>query len=350
MNSLIKKIDNTLLFLVIYTLCFVIFFSTLDYTLPFVLALLFALLLQKPAKYLINKFKMKSWIASLIVTIIFFSIIITLLVIGVTSLTSESLELEKNIQNYITKNYDKLGIFLDNFKYKFKDLDSSMLNTIQNNLSGYTEKTLQLTLNLTKKVFSLFLVFISKIPYIIMVILFTLLSTYFFTKDLSTAKDKLFNFLPEDKSDRLCNILLESKKMFTNYINSYLFIIFMTFLETLIGFIIFRVKYSVLLSILCGIFDLLPVLGISAIYIPLIIIYFASKNYVTALGIFILYIVVSVIRQIIEPKIVSSSLGLHPVSVLAAIFIGLKANGISGMFFFMFLIVFYNILRKVKVI
>ncbi|WP_138204187.1 sporulation integral membrane protein YtvI [Haloimpatiens lingqiaonensis] len=350
MNSLLEKLDRTIVFIVAYTLIFILFFSTLGYTLPFVLGILFAILLQKPVKFLTRKFKIKSWISSLIVTIIFFAIIITLLSLGITSLTSESIELGKNIQSYINKNSNKIMGFFNNLQTNYHHLDPSIASTIEKNLSSFTSKSLNLTMAFTKKALSLFLIFLAKIPYTIMVILFTLLSTYFFTKDLSAAKNKIFDLLPKSKSDRLYSIILESKKMLSNYIASYLFIIFITFLETLIGFLIFKVKYAVLLSVLCGIFDLLPVLGIGAIYIPLAIIYFLSKNYIGAVGILILYAIVSVIRQVIEPKIVSSSLGLHPVAVLAAIFIGLKANGIGGMFFCIFLVVFYNILKKVEVL
>jgi len=95
---------------------------------------------------------------------------------------------------------------------------------------------------------------------------------------------------------------------------------------------------------------LLPIFGIGAIYIPLIIIFFISSNYVAALGLLISYIVITIVRQIIEPKIVSSSLGINPVAVLASIFIGLKAYGLVGMLFCMFLVVFYNILKKVEVL
>lgn len=350
MNSIIEKLDKTILFLVLYTIVFVLFFSTLSYTIPFVLALIFAILLQKPTKLLIKKCKMKTWTASLLSTIVFFVIIISILTLIIISLTNESFELGRNLQSYVIKNTDKINQFFNNLNYKFNHLDLNILNTIKNNFSGYVDKTLKFTLSLTKQALSWFLAFISKIPYILMVILFTLLSTYFFTKDFSTAKNRIFNLIPENKSNRIYTILTEAKKMLSNYIASYLLIISITFLETLIGFLIFKVKYSVLLSIICGIFDLLPILGIGAIYIPLVIIYIASKNYVTGIGILILYIIVSIIRQIIEPKIVSSSLGLHPVAVLAAIFIGLKANGISGMFFCIFLIVFFNILRKVNVL
>jgi sporulation integral membrane protein YtvI len=200
------------------------------------------------------------------------------------------------------------------------------------------------------KIFSLTLGFMSTIPYTLMVLLFTLLTTYFFTKDLSSSSNKIFDLIPKKNGDRVHYVFDESKKMFKNYLLSYLLIITITFLETLVVFLIFKVKYAVTLSILCGIFDLLPIFGIGAIYLPLIIIFFLSSNYVAALGLLISYIIITIVRQIIEPKIVSSSLGISPVAVLAAIFIGLKANGLMGMLFCMFLVVFYNILKKVKVL
>ncbi|MFD3155364.1 sporulation integral membrane protein YtvI [Haloimpatiens sp. FM7330] len=350
MDTLIKKMDKLVLFLVIYTAVFLIFFSTLSYTLPFVLALLFAIILQKPTKLLISKFKLKDWVASLIVTIIFFTIIISLLLLGITSLSSEIIDLGKNIQSYITNNLENIKNLFDKLQNNYNHLDSSLVNAIETNFSSYASKTLNTTVAITSKVISTFIAFISRIPYIIMVILFTLLSTYFFTKDLSNTKNKVLNLVSKNHSDRFFNIITESKKMLSNYLLSYLVIIFITFIETLIGFLIFKIKYAVILSVLCGIFDLLPILGIGTIYIPVAIICFISKNYVAAIGITILYAIVSIIRQIIEPKIVSSSLGLHPVAVLAAIFIGLKANGLFGMLFCVFLVVFYNILKKVEVI
>jgi len=63
----------------------------------------------------------------------------------------------------------------------------------------------------------------------------------------------------------------------------------------------------------------------------------------------ILYILAVIIRQVIEPKIVSSSLGIYPLAIIIAIFIGLKAYGFIGMIFTVFLVVFYTVLQKVGV-
>jgi sporulation integral membrane protein YtvI len=350
MDKFLQKIDKLAIFFILYTFVFVIFFGTISYTLPFVLALILALILKIPTKYLMEKFNIKSTLASLLTTTLFFTIIVALLTLVITTITSETIQLAKNIQLYISSNKDSIVEFLINMQNYYKNLDPSILSNIESNITEYITKTINISLDASTKIFSQTLGFVSAIPYILMILLFTLLATYFFTKDLSSSNKKLSDLIPRENGDRITSIFEESKKMFKNYILSYLLIITITFLETLVVFLVFKVKYAVTLSILCGIFDLLPIFGIGAIYLPLIIIFLISHNYVAALGLLISYIIITIVRQIIEPKIVSTSLGIHPVAVLASIFIGLRANGILGMLFCMFLVVFYNILKKVEVL
>ena len=350
MDNILKKIDRLAIFFILYTFVFIIFFGTIGYTLPFVLALILASLLKIPTKYLMKKFKIKNTLASLVTTSILFITIVVLFSLIITTLTSESIQLGKNIQLYVTSNKEILLNFFSNLQDYYKNLDPSIISNIESNINNYITKTINISMNASTKIFSQTLGLVSTIPYTLMVLLFTLLTTYFFTKDLSSSNKNNFNLIPRKNKDRIHSIFDESKKMLKNYLLSYLLIITITFLETIIVFLIFKVKYAVTLSILCGIFDLLPIFGIGAIYLPLIVIFFISKNYVAALGLLISYVIITIVRQIIEPKIVSSSLGIHPVAVLASIFIGLRANGILGMLFCMFLMVFYKILRKVEVL
>lgn len=350
MDRLFEKLDKLVLFLVLYTFIVLIFFKTLGYTLPFVLAFIFAMILQKPTKYLIRQFKIKNFLASIITTIIFFAIIISLVSLGVTSLTTELIQLGKNVQTYVGNNTALFYKYFDVLKEYYINLDPSIAKAIQDNLAGSVTKVSNLAAAVVTGIASGLISFLASVPYIIMVVLFTLLATYFFTKDMSSAKDKFMNILPSENTGKMLYIVNETKKMLGGYAFSYAFIIFCTFLETLIGFSILRVKYAVLLSILSAFVDVLPVLGVGSVYVPLAIIHFISGKTVTGVGILVLYALVFIIRQIVEPRILSSSLGLHPVAVLAAIFIGLKANGVAGMFFCMFLVVFYTIFKKVKVL
>ncbi|WP_270474276.1 sporulation integral membrane protein YtvI [Clostridium cochlearium] len=351
MEYLLKKIDKMIVFFIIYTISFLVFFKTLKYSLPFVLAFIFSIILKKPTEFLIKKFNLKNSISSFITTLIFFTIIIFSLYFSTTSLIKEGIDLGKNTQIYISNNSKNISVFLRNLEKYYYNLDPAILKTISNNLLTMLSKVSDYTVVITTKLVQITISFLSYIPYIFMLIIFTLISTYFFTKDLTSAKNKFFSIIPIDKSDKISTILNESKKLLVNYAFSYLIIILITFIETLIGFLILRINYALILSIIAAIFDILPILGIGSIYIPLALVnLFIKKDYFTALGLIIWYLIVTIIRQILEPKIVSSSLGIHPVSILAAIFIGLKAAGISGMFFCIFLVVFYKVLHNVKIL
>lgn len=350
MPIFIEKFNKTIIFFVVYTLIFLIFFKTLSYTIPFVLALIFALILKKPTLYLVNKFKFSHTMASLTTCGIFFLTFVVILFFSISSIIQELIQLTKNIQVYFALNPPDFNSLFENITKYYNNLDPMIVNTLKNGFSDVFTKISSATVLITGWLVSFLFNFASMIPYLIMLIIFTIFATYFFTKDLTTTKIKFLTRFSENNTDRLSFILQQVKKMFLNYLVAYSIIIFITFLETLIIFTIFKIKYAFLLAFISAIFDILPVFGIAAVYGPLALITFFQHNFVASVGLLLSWAVIVIIRHIIEPRIVSSSLGLHPVSVLAAIFIGLNVNGVAGMFFCMFFIVFYNIFKKINLI
>lgn len=350
MEHFLERINKSVLFFVIYSIVFITFFKTLGYTLPFVLAVLFALILKGPTRYLKNKFNISESLASLITTFIFFLVIIVLLFFIVTSLASDITQLTKSISNYATSRSGDLYILFDNLQRYFDNLDPYIVGNIKDSFVSSISTITRTTANIGMLVVASILKFASSVPYILMVIVFTLISTYFFTKDLSQSGNKILNTVFSKETDRITEIYSQTKKMLFGYLKSYALIIFITFLVTFIGFLVARVNYALVLSILSAVFDMLPILGMALVYIPVAGMLFINGQIASAVIVLIFFAIVMITRQIIEPKLVSSNLGLHPVAVIAAIFIGLKANGVSGMFFCMFLVVFYNILKKVNVL
>jgi sporulation integral membrane protein YtvI len=351
MNYLNDRFDRLLIFVIAYTLICLTFFNTLEYTLPFVLAFICAYIIRRPTLYLCSRFKLKKSTSSMVTTIIFFAVILSVLSWGLTQLAQEAVSLGKNAQDYINLNLDDIVKTFDNIGNFYQNLDPSILSAIENNFSSSITKLSNATVSITGKALTMLLNLVASVPYIILVIVFTMLATYFFTKDMSVAKNKLISIIPAGKEEKLMSVFKESRRMLGNYLKSYGAVIGLTFIETLAVFLIFRVKYAFILSLMSGIFDILPVLGVGTVYVPVALVYMlAFKNYFVAVGIMIAYVLVVIIRHLVEPKIVSSSLGIHPVAVLAAIFIGLKASGVLGMIFCIFMVVFYTILRKVDIL
>jgi sporulation integral membrane protein YtvI len=340
------KIDKLVIFFIAYSLIFIVFFKTLKYTFPFVLAIVFSLILYKPTMYIIKKFKIKNTIASLIVTIVFYTIVLALFVWLVIIIAQELISLGGNIQDYLALNQASIYNFFEKIQTYFMNLDADVINSIRDNLLNSLSNISKNTVLITRAIVTFLLSTVSFIPYFFLVIIFSILSTYLFMKELTNEESKNHQLNNNHNFNKFISIFNESKKMLSRYLVSYTMIISVTFIETLIGFSIIKVKYTVILSILSGIFDILPILGIGTMYIPIAIIYLLYGNVFKCVFIVCMYLIVTIVRNIIEPKIVSSTLGIPPIQVLVALFVGLESYGISGMFFCMFLVITYNILKQ----
>ena len=109
---------------------------------------------------------------------------------------------------------------------------------------------------------------------------------------------------------------------------------FITFVELSIGLTLIGIKHAVAVALVVSIFDILPVLGTGGVMIPWTVLAALQGNYSLAVGLLVIYIVITVIRNIIEPKIVGSQLGLHPVVTLCSMFVGVQLFGVIGLFGF----------------
>ena len=136
--------------------------------------------------------------------------------------------------------------------------------------------------------------------------------------------------LPNKATYNLKNVLHELEKALFGFIRAQLTLISITALIVLVGLLILRVKYAITVSLIIGFVDLLPYLGTGLVFVPWIIYALIVGNFSLALGLGILYTVVIVQRQFMEPKILSSSIGLDPLATLVSIFIGFKLIGFLG--------------------
>lgn len=339
----LNKAKNFAIFFLVYTVIFFLFFSTLNYTLPFVIGIVVSLISLPLVKFLKNKLKFKEGFAALISVLFVYFIFILLISLVFLKITNEIKQLIASIPNintimpYIQEYLDKIRIYYD-------QIDPSLVVKIQEQITKLAYTSLDLSMAIFNKLVSLAL----QLPVLVLILFVSLLSSYFFSRDMLNFRSSILNIFTKEGKEKFSSFVRELSKSLVNYARAYSFIVFLTFLETLIGFSILNIKYALILSIVSAIFDVLPILGVGAVYSILAIIYISLKKYTIAIGLLVLYLIVTVIRQILEPKLLSTSLGLHPVAVLAAIFIGIKAYGFLGMIYLLFLMVFYNILKKIN--
>ena len=92
-----------------------------------------------------------------------------------------------------------------------------------------------------------------------------------------------------------------------------------------------KIEYSLLLAIIIAFIDILPVLGVGTVLIPWGLITLLMKDFRTGTGLLILYGIITILRQFIEPKIIGKSLGLHPLVSLISMYMGFRLFGVFGM-------------------
>lgn len=105
-------------------------------------------------------------------------------------------------------------------------------------------------------------------------------------------------------------------------------------MELAIGFLLLRIPYAMLLALLISIFDLMPILGTGGILLPWALVLVLMGNLPLAAGIAALYVIITAVRQTLEPKIVGAQIGLHPLATLIAMLLGLKLFGLVGLIAF----------------
>ena len=166
-----------------------------------------------------------------------------------------------------------------------------------------------------------------------LVLIFTFISGFYFCLDGERIIRTLTNLLPHAVRKRLPSLGEKIKKLSFSYLRAYVWLLSLTIGSLFFGFLILRVRYAFLLAIVIGVMDLLPVLGVGSALVPWAVIALLQKNFYLGFGLLILYGAIVLMRQIMEPRLLGKSLGLHPLLILFATFVGLRVFGFWGMFF-----------------
>lgn len=172
----------------------------------------------------------------------------------------------------------------------------------------------------------------TSIPGLIVQIVITVISTFFILLDYEKICQFLLRLVPSGKRELFSTSMHYTKTMLAVYIKSYSLLFMLTFVELSIGFLILGVKHAILIAVMISIFDLMPILGTGGIVLPWALLSLMLGNWVRALGLLLLYLIITGIRQTLEPKIVGKQIGLHPLATLVSMLLGLKLFGIVGLF------------------
>lgn len=326
---------NAAYFVVLLLGVFVLLKYGLPMLTPFVAAFVIASVLRKPIQWLTRNLHLPWKLSALVTILLFYATVgglIALLGIKVFSTSAALVRAMPAIyEEYIKPLF---LVIMNNVEALFLRTDASIVTA----LDGLGSQILQYIGQLVSGV-SVFAVSFasgvaSSLPGLFIQLVLMIISTFFIAMDY----DRLTGFCLKQLGEKGKAVFLEVKTYVIGTlfvcIRSYLLIMSITFVELSIGLSLIGVKYAILVAFCIAIFDVLPVLGTGGIMLPWAVLAAVSGNFPMGLKLLVIYLVITVIRNIIEPKIVGSQLGLHPVVTLSSMFVGAQFFGVIGLFGF----------------
>ena len=172
---------------------------------------------------------------------------------------------------------------------------------------------------------------VAALPLWTVFILVVLVAAFYFARDLGGIHRAVLDVLPPRVREFAVRLKEGAWNTAIGHLRSYLLLMFITFLMLCAGFLILGVEYALLLAALFALLDFLPVIGIEILLLPWGIFAAFGGNLYLGIGLILLYAVITVVRQFLEPRIVGHHLGLHPLIALISMYAGLQLFGLLGL-------------------
>lgn len=251
-----------------------------------------------------------------------------------TALSDKMDDISKAVSHAILTLETRLSrLFGRSFENTFADFFLNMLKNALQNLAALLPQIIS----------SLF----SSIPRLLVSLVLFLIATYYFSCDWETISQSCVRLLKEERTEKLIRLKKNFFLAFKQYVRAYFLLFLLTFAEVFLGLVILRVSGAFSTAFFIALVDMLPVLGSGTVLLPWSLFAFLSGDLKIGVGLLILYAVIFLVRQFAEPKIIGSSLGLHPVVSLILVLAGLYFFGLWGMILFpMFFACLFSSLKK----
>ncbi|MDO7906107.1 sporulation integral membrane protein YtvI [Paenibacillus sp. JX-17] len=306
---------------------------------PFLIAWLIAYAMNPLVRLLQRRARMPRWLAVTLSLLIYIGGLLLVLSAAVTRIVKEIINLSQSFDVYV-QNFRDLFVSMTQSE-SIQNIISQINNfikenpdyqkTINNNIDKTTQTVSSAVTDIVTGFFNWLLNLLSSLPNMGAVLIVVILATFFISKKWTLLGQSSANWVPAVVRKPVSTIWRDLQKALFGYLRAQLILISITAVVVIIGLLVLRVPSAFTIGLMIGLVDLLPYLGVGLVMIPWLIYAFMSHDIPLGIGLSVLYGIILIARQIIEPKVLASSVGLDPLATLIAMFIGLKLFGVLGL-------------------
>ena len=308
---------------------------------PFIFAFAVAALLQRPIHLLQGRFKKLPRTFVAIIVISGFIVVACALVatVGVAlfnqiyTFAAELPQMFDDLFSNISGNDVNFSWLPDRLSAPLSSFYNTLLEDLPGTILDFSQNLIGPLVNSLGAIGS----FAMKLPSLLLSLLIFIISTFFIGTDFEGTKALITDLIPQSLASRFVRLKNCSFTAVISLLKTYSLLMLITFVELVLGLSLINllgmtINHIIPIALLISFIDILPVLGVGAVLIPWALISMLNGHSALGIALLILYAIITVVRNILEPRLVGQRFGLHPIATLFAIYIGGKLFGVIGVF------------------
>ncbi|KIL42402.1 sporulation protein [Gordoniibacillus kamchatkensis] len=332
--------------LVILGLALLVLYGLFTVGLPFLLALMTAIFLEPIHQLLIRRLRFGRLGAATLVCTLFTLVGLLLAYLLGTKIVTEVVQFWKDVPSYI----NEAKAYIDNASTQtelfYNSLPPETADLIRSGIdNGLTKLTDSLT-GLIKDVSSYFLGVAKSIPNFLIFLVVYVIALYLYAYSLPLLRSSFVALFEAGSRDKVSDVLDNLRLAIFGFIRAQLILSILTYLVCFVGLIFLHVQYPLAIALLVSVGEFIPIVGTGLIFLPWAGYQFLNGNSGLAIAILVLFLVIVLFRRIVEPKILSDSVGISSLAALVSVYVGFELVGIVGIFLGPVLVIIYQAMRR----
>lgn len=299
--------------------------------LPFILAYFVSVLVNPLVDKLEKKLKIPRNLSTIIVILLTVGILGGIIAAIIWKIVDEA----RSVYGQLPELIEEAKFAWQVLSYKLSNMITGLPEGVQEYMSNIGTVITEAVGNFVKNNYSPAITGIGNVaksvPRVLVWTIVFILSLFFMVSDSKTMRNVIGKVIPKRSLVKIRRVQREVKKYLGGYVKAQLIIMSIAAVLIFIGLSILGVEFALLIALGIAVLDALPFFGSGAVLWPWSIIGFINGDLKVGFGLIIIYLAVIFMRQMIEPKIVSESIGVYPVFTLMSMYLGYRAFSIGGM-------------------
>jgi len=291
---------------------------------PFLLALVSVIIFEPLTQYLMKQFRLNRALASAISATVFSGALLGLLGFLGMRLVGELIAFWSKVPAYIRE----VNLIVQDWVNRLTQKLGEEGIPLESGVSSLTSALERLVGTISSALIN----FAKALPDMLIFFIVYLVAVYLFAYSLPHMKASFLSLFHESSRDQIDSVLANLRKSVFGFLRAQFILSSLTYILTFVGLLILDIGYPLAIALLVTVVDILPVLGTGTVLVPWAGYLIVTGDIVTGIGLFLLYLVITVIRRIIEPKILGDAIGISALAALISLYVGYKLIGVIGVF------------------